>query len=148
MSQADQTLYLTRSVSAACPPSRADDGSVSLLLKVVASGREFFSTGFSGNIEDGQHILLAMLLAVVLAEPAKVRKILNDFPDRVSSVAFYHDSKVLATSTDTSDGDNNAVRLWDLATGKEICCVDKYRRGEALSSSLLKASCWPRERVA
>jgi WD40 repeat protein len=70
-----------------------------------------------------------MLLAVVPGEPAKVRKILNDFPDGVWCVAFSPDGKLLATTTHPSAGDNNAVRLWDVASGKEVCCLGKYRRG-------------------
>jgi WD40 repeat protein len=68
-----------------------------------------------------------MLVAVVPAEPAKVRKILNDFPDGVWCVAFSPDGKLLATTSYPSPGDNNALRLWEVASGKEVCCLGNYR---------------------
>jgi WD40 repeat protein len=73
--------------------------------------------------------LFAALLALVPAEPAKVRKILIDFPGWVPFVAFTPDGKTLATSGHASQGDNNAVRLWDIASGKEICCLGNYHPG-------------------
>ena len=77
---------------------------------------------------------VAILLAVPPVASGQVRKILNDFPGRVNCLAFSPDGKLLATNTPPSEGDNNALRLWDVATGKELCCLGNYRLvGSALT---------------
>ena len=72
-------------------------------------------------------VAFVVLLAAAPAAPAQVKKILNDFPYGVVSLAFSPDSKTLATSTSPSDGDNNSLRLWDIASSKEICCLGNYK---------------------
>ena len=72
---------------------------------------------------------LGLVLTAVLAAPAQVKKILNDFPNGIHCLAFSPDAKMLATSTSPSDGDNNVLRLWDIASGREICCLGSYRLG-------------------
>jgi WD40 repeat protein len=71
--------------------------------------------------------VLAMLVVVVPGEPAKVRKILNDFPDGIWGLAFTADGKQLATSTYPSAGNNDGLRLWDVGSGKEVCRLGSYR---------------------
>ncbi|MBI1914161.1 MAG: WD40 repeat domain-containing protein [Planctomycetes bacterium] len=70
---------------------------------------------------------LAALLALVPAAPGQVKKVLNDFPDRVGCVAFSPDGKTLATVTHPSKGYKDALRLWDVATGKELCQLGIYK---------------------
>ena len=77
-------------------------------------------------------LLLAALLVTAPIDPPKVRKILNDFPDGVMCLAFSPDGKTLATNGYPSMGDNNALRLWDVASGKEICCLGNYRLGNGV----------------
>ena len=74
-------------------------------------------------------LILATLLVTAPIDPPKVRKILNDFPDGVMCLAFSPDGKTLATNGHPSMGDNNALRLWDVASGKELCCLGNYRLG-------------------
>ncbi len=71
---------------------------------------------------------LATLLALAPTAPAQVKKILNDFPFGVECVAFSPDGKTLATGTLSRGGGKDALRLWDIATGKELCCLrtDKF----------------------
>ena len=74
-----------------------------------------------------ERLALLWLVAAPPSEPAKVRKILIDFPNTVWCVAFSPEGKTLATSTRASLGDNNALRLWDVASGKGPYCLGNYR---------------------
>jgi len=73
-------------------------------------------------------IPLMILMALTPAAPGQVKKILNDFPFGVECVAFSPDGKTLATATLPSKAGKDALRLWDVATGKELCQLrtDKF----------------------
>src|SRR5262249_32061424 len=72
---------------------------------------------------------LRILLAFAPAALGQVKKILNDFPSRVGCVAFSPDGKSLATATLPSKGGKDALRLWDVTTGKELCSLGNYKIG-------------------
>jgi len=64
---------------------------------------------------------IAVLLALAPVAPGQVRKILRDFPHGVDALAFSPDGKILATGTYPSTAGKDAVTLWDVASGKELC---------------------------
>jgi WD40 repeat protein len=69
-------------------------------------------------------VTLAFLLAFAPTVQGQVDKILRDFPHGVDCLAFSPDGKTLATGTRASAGGKDAVTLWDVATGKELCRLD------------------------
>src|SRR5436309_1733059 len=80
---------------------------------------------------------LMILVALAPAAPGQVKKILNDFPYGVNCLAFSPDSKLLATSTHPSERGKDALRIWDVATGKEVYRLGDYKLGcSALTFSL------------
>jgi WD40 repeat protein len=71
---------------------------------------------------------LVALLALTPAAPGQVRRVLRGFPSGVYCIAFSPDGKILATSTSASEEGNDGLRLWDVATGKELCRLGAYKR--------------------
>ncbi len=73
---------------------------------------------------------LALLAAFSPAALGQVNRVLRDFPHAVDAVAFSPDGKTLATGTFHSGLGRDALRLWDVATGKEMCSLgDNHRFG-------------------
>jgi WD40 repeat protein len=65
-----------------------------------------------------------VLLGLVSPASGQPRKTLSDFPHEILCLAFSPDGKTLATGTRQSEGGKDAVKLWDVASGKQICRLE------------------------
>jgi WD40 repeat protein len=87
-------------------------------------------TAFKGVILMASAAVVVGLLAFGQMGPDPVRTIIRDFPYGVECLAFSPDGKTIATGTHHSGEGKDALRLWEAATGKEICRLgEDYRFG-------------------
>ncbi len=73
--------------------------------------------------------LLALVVLLVLSPPApgQLRDTWRDFHHGVDDLAFSPDGKMLATCSRPADGGKDALRVWDVATGKELFRLGDYK---------------------
>jgi WD40 repeat protein len=65
-------------------------------------------------------VTLVALLALTPTAPGQVRRVIRGFPNTVWSLAFSSDGKILATSNSPAEEGKGGLRLWDVATGKDL----------------------------
>jgi WD40 repeat protein len=139
----------------AATPLRAEEPKAKLLPGFIVHEHYIFAIAFSrdGNLlavaggrgEDG--FFKTPAVAELAVWDLRTRKKLTDFAGHkgwVGSVAFSPDGKTIASSSS-----DKSLRLWDVATGKELAVLDDSRRIESLTFSpdgaTLTGSVWPTE---